>query len=372
MPNLIQPRVAVKYDFVASVPLDLLNAMYFTFLARELEGLEPWPVETRTRMDPALRTDLDLLFSYPRLQPGVMGALNDILFVHRKRVRDIDELLAFVRSLPSAGAPSPQEPGIQGLALYALRWPGVHPFTLEDGADPVAALAARLQEPDADFSCMATPDVGGPETALRLFDDPEQVRSRMLTLIRRFYDEHYRPDEARRRACMERSIAWHRRQPSADVDALLRSLTGRQISCLQEAPDTYTDFVFVPSVDVGPYNSCADMPPVHGLHYPCEQRFASDAAHPSDDTHRMALVYKALADEQRLQILRLLRDGEMYAQEIVDRTGIHQSVVSRHLSFLKAVNLVLVRPQNNMKFYSLNRDAAGDLQHAVELFVGGA
>ena len=66
----------------------------------------------------------------------------------------------------------------------------------------------------------------------------------------------------------------------------------------------------------------------------------------------MALVYRALSDEHRLRILRLLHHGELYAQEIVERTGLHQSVVSRHLTFMKAVGLVNVRRQNNMKFYS--------------------
>jgi ArsR family transcriptional regulator len=374
VPNILQPsHQRLRYDFVASVPLDLLNAMYFTFLAGELEGIEPWPIETRRRMDPALRAELDLLLSYPRQQPGIVGALNDTLFVHRSRIADIDSLLEFVRTMPAEGTESPHEPGIQGLAIYALRWPGGQPFVLPAGMPARDALAARLAGPPDDdlTTCAATADIGGAKTVLALFDDPEQVRARLLALIRRFYDEHYRADEERRLACMQRSVAFHRDQPVRDVDGLLRALTGRHISCLQEVPAAYTDFVFVPSVDTGPYNSCADLPPVHGLHYPCETRFTrEDSAHPADDTHRIALVYRALGDEQRLQILRLLRDGELYATEIVERTGIHQSAVSRHLAFMKAVGLVNVRPQNNMKFYSLNSEISRDLRHVVELFVG--
>jgi DNA-binding transcriptional ArsR family regulator len=80
----------------------------------------------------------------------------------------------------------------------------------------------------------------------------------------------------------------------------------------------------------------------------------------------MALLYKALSDEQRLRILRELRRGELYAQEIVERTGVHQSVVSRHLSFLKAVGLVNVRRQNNMKFYSLNGELREELRQCID------
>jgi DNA-binding transcriptional ArsR family regulator len=98
--------------------------------------------------------------------------------------------------------------------------------------------------------------------------------------------------------------------------------------------------------------------------YQCEARFTGAPDEGSDA--RLALVYRALADEQRLRILRELRGGELYAQEIVARTGFHQSVVSRHLSFMKAVGLVVARRQNNMKFFSLNPEMRGELTRAVD------
>ena len=368
MPNLLQPSQDLSVDFVTSVPLDLLNAMYFTFLAGTLEGVGDWPARTRERMDPGLRAELDLLFTYPRRQPGIMGALNDALFVHYHQITDIDGLLRFVREMPADGAGDPAVPGIQGLAVYALRWSGQERFILAEGVAPRDALMAKLEgASDEDLTCIITPEVGGGAAAvLALFDDPEQVRARMLSLIRRFYDEHYRPDEQRRLACMRRSCDAHNNELLTDAAELARFLSSRSDSCLTELPDTYTRFVFVPSVDVGPYNSCADVAPVHGLHYALEPRFASAEDESDESTQRLALVYRALSDEQRLRILRLLRDGELYAQEIVERTGIHQSVVSRHLTFMKAVGLLHVRRQNNMKFYSLNAAMGEELRGAVD------
>jgi len=68
---------------------------------------------------------------------------------------------------------------------------------------------------------------------------------------------------------------------------------------------------------------------LHALYYPCEREYQGVPADEADATHRMALVYRALGDEQRLRILGLLRGGEFYVQEIVERTGLHQSVLSR-------------------------------------------
>jgi DNA-binding transcriptional ArsR family regulator len=173
---------------------------------------------------------------------------------------------------------------------------------------------------------------------------------------------------ARRTECMERSVAyWSRQRTPADMTEMMRRLTGRYINCVDiEEPGAYERFIFVPSVDVGVYNSCVDLPPVHGLFYRCEARFAGALPDEADSLERLAAVYKALGDEQRLRILALLRDGELYAQEIVERTGLHQSVVSRHLSFMKAVGLVTARRQNTMKYFSLNPEMGARLRQAVE------
>jgi ArsR family transcriptional regulator len=122
---------------------------------------------------------------------------------------------------------------------------------------------------------------------------------------------------------------------------------------------------------VGIYNSCIDYGRLHALYYQCEPQYRG-VPDQDDVTHRMALVYRALGDEQRLRILHLLHEGELYAQEIVEKTALHQSVVSRHLSFMRAVGLVNARRQNNMKFYSLNPDAVDELRQAVALLQPGS
>lgn len=361
--TLTTPR-SRHIEFVASVPLDLVNAMYFTALADSHEGLDDWPVQTRARMDTALRYDLDQLVAFPHGDAGVLGALNDAMFLHRETWGSVDDLLRFVRELPPGGAGDPAHPGIQGLALYALKWPSDSPFDLGDAAPDRDAIVRALDEH------AGMPGHENPAELIRLFDDPEHTRARLLTLIRRTYDEHYRPFEERRLACMERSVAAHSRDTALDPEELSRRLSRRNVTCLETVcAGEHREYIFLPSVDVGPYNSCVNLPDLHALYYACEREYQGVAADEGDATHRMALVYRALGDEQRLRILRLLRGGELYVQEIVERTGLHQSVVSRHLSFMRAVGLVNARRQNNMKYYSLNSDAGDELRRAVDAFM---
>ncbi len=360
MPAIVRPPTTTNIRFLVSVPLDLVNAIYFTYLVEEAEGIEDWPARTLPALAPDLRSELDFLFTYPASQPGIMGALNDLLFLRPESWADLDALLNLVRDLPDGPGESPAHPGIQGLVLYATRW--------ELGRSAQAAASAPPREAIAQAATAAGRD---PERALAVFDRPADLRRRMLALLERFYQEHYRHDLPRRLPCMERSVAAHATGGPVDPDELIRSVTGRPVSCLKEEPGAYTDFIFSPSLDMGPYNSCADLPPVHGLYYPCEARFQGERPDADEERVRLARVYRALSDEQRLRILDLLRSGgEMYAQEIMQQTGLHQSVVSRHLSFMKAVGLLLSRRQNNMKFFSINPEMRDELDRSLDLFLG--
>jgi DNA-binding transcriptional ArsR family regulator len=87
---------------------------------------------------------------------------------------------------------------------------------------------------------------------------------------------------------------------------------------------------------------------------------------------RSAALYpplKALADETRLQILALLRDRELYAQEIVDRLHISQPAVSRHLNLMVAAGVLNIRREGNAKYYAINRDVLADLARALSSLV---
>jgi len=65
-------------------------------------------------------------------------------------------------------------------------------------------------------------------------------------------------------------------------------------------------------------------------------------------------IYKALADGQRRQILRLLRQQERPAGDIAEAVGLTPATVSHHLARLKDAELVRVRKQGQQRIYALN------------------
>ncbi len=81
-------------------------------------------------------------------------------------------------------------------------------------------------------------------------------------------------------------------------------------------------------------------------------------------------ITKALADTQRLRILMMLRGGALCVCQIVEVLGLAPSTVSRHLSLLRAADLVVSRKDGRWVYYCLPdgpRDgAAFDVQQWLD------
>jgi ArsR family transcriptional regulator, arsenate/arsenite/antimonite-responsive transcriptional repressor len=76
---------------------------------------------------------------------------------------------------------------------------------------------------------------------------------------------------------------------------------------------------------------------------------------PSDPRTRAiaALRFRALGDETRLLLLELLSPGEQCVADLMDRTGLGQSLVSHHLRTLRTAGLVHARRDGRWIYYSL-------------------
>jgi ArsR family transcriptional regulator len=67
----------------------------------------------------------------------------------------------------------------------------------------------------------------------------------------------------------------------------------------------------------------------------------------------VARLFKALSDETRLRIFRLLLDGELCICDLMEVLELPQSKVSRHMAYLKHSGLVNDRREGVWIYYSL-------------------
>jgi ArsR family transcriptional regulator len=68
----------------------------------------------------------------------------------------------------------------------------------------------------------------------------------------------------------------------------------------------------------------------------------------------MNIVFKALNDPTRREILQLLHENDMTAGEIADKFNMSFPSISHHLDLLKQAKLVTSEKEGQYVYYSLN------------------
>jgi len=66
-------------------------------------------------------------------------------------------------------------------------------------------------------------------------------------------------------------------------------------------------------------------------------------------------LFKALADENRLQIMEILKDGEKCACKLLEALQISQPTLSHHMKILCDAELVSGRKEGKWMYYSLSK-----------------
>ncbi|BAY92302.1 MULTISPECIES: DUF2087 domain-containing protein [unclassified Tolypothrix] len=75
--------------------------------------------------------------------------------------------------------------------------------------------------------------------------------------------------------------------------------------------------------------------------------------------------FKVLADESRLKIVGILANQECSVEELAVLLQLKEPTVSHHLSKLKELNLVTMRPEGNSRFYHLDSEVLQSLSQEI-------
>lgn len=74
---------------------------------------------------------------------------------------------------------------------------------------------------------------------------------------------------------------------------------------------------------------------------------------PKETYEKNAEVYKILANPIRLEILNILKNGEVSVDELTKMLGIRKPNVSQHLSLLRHARLISMRKKGLNVYYSI-------------------
>jgi hypothetical protein len=355
MPDLVEGPPPIEVRFTVSLAHSLLSTVSLVCAVPSYEGLGDWLPEARARLGPAQLAELCLLAGFPGHVQRFTSELAASLPVSAP---DFDQaaLMAHLEAVPGDE--------YSQMALRALAR-GSSP---RQGSDELLSLMDKPSEWAAYLARVGS-DVA-PEVVAGLVREGDQLKSRWLSALERFWNELYSFEFEATRPIMARSVAFERSRPRpARFEDVFVTVTGRL------APEQVMDVLpsvervtFVPSCYVGPYVAYTHFDSQLILYYNCRSAPVDIAGAGSEAATAIYPPLKALADETRLEILNLLRGGELYAQEIVEHLGISQPAVSRHLTLMAAAGVLRIRREGNAKYYALDRETLHRLAGTLEGF----
>lgn len=86
------------------------------------------------------------------------------------------------------------------------------------------------------------------------------------------------------------------------------------------------------------------------------------------DNKKIALMFKAFCDENRVQILESLKDGEKCACRLLDEMQITQPTLSHHMKILCDSGVVVGRKEGKWMHYSISPTGLGNVMDYLDDF----
>ena len=276
-------------------------------------------------------------------QEAVKGALGeggygqglDILLVQRPEVRRAEGLVRAVEEASSTEL------------LAALLADALPPESVERAvAATVSGDQAALAAVEAELS------EWNRDVVARLLRDPDDELARLRVALRAWLPR-FAAIEQRVSGMIERDFA----ERLADRASLAPSeLIERTTGGIRFLPDGRTRRVILaPSYFSRPYNYISAGPDWRIFCYPLAEA-ALGGADPLVPPASAVRLFRALGDDTRLRVLKLLSSRDWYLTELATELQLSKPTMKHHLALLRAAGLVTIVEEGALIYYSLRRE----------------
>lgn len=131
-----------------------------------------------------------------------------------------------------------------------------------------------------------------------------------------------------------------------------------------QAEPSVTRVLLIPQYIYRPWNIEADLEGTKVFYYPV----ANESITPEDPytpNHSLVLKYKAMGDEVRMRMVKMLYENDRTLQEITDHLNLGKSTVHHHLKILRSARLVEIKDNK----YSLRMKAIDFINMELNTFL---
>jgi len=233
--------------------------------------------------------------------------------------------------------------------------------------DIILAAAEGDMDAQKQFIKMASRDEGDWSSELRyIFSiDAEEMKKTLLYILQNWYERVFRDYEQQWLPILERDAEVKRAMVATmPLERLIETATN---GLLYEPEAGLRRVLLIPSYTMRPWNELSEYQDCKIFCYPvADESISEDSNTPPV---RLVRLYKALADERRLRLLKLLMTRSYTLQEIADEFGVAKTTMHHHLATLRTAGLV--RAQADGKFYNLRHDMLSEVSELLDSYLKG-
>ncbi|PLR78442.1 ArsR family transcriptional regulator [Bacillus sp. V3-13] len=178
-------------------------------------------------------------------------------------------------------------------------------------------------------------------------ENPAALRKHLITLMEKWNHEVTGKDEGTLDILKRDAEAKSRMMGKLSSSQMVQRAAGVEY----EAETNITKVVLIPHYIYRPWTIEANLEGTKVFYYPVSDESLSDGFYKHLPPAALVNFYKALGDEKRLRILKLLYEKERTLKELTELLELGKTTVHHHLVLLRSAQIVKV---NNNGSYSLN------------------
>jgi DNA-binding transcriptional ArsR family regulator len=203
------------------------------------------------------------------------------------------------------------------------------------------------------------------EERLAMLLDPAGTHREIVTALRGWL-EVFEPISERVTAMAERDYALRAGDRGSLTGGDLIERTTNGLRWLGEP--NIRRVVLAPSYFSRPYNFLLAGPDWRFFGYPMADE-ALDAVDPLSPPQSVVRLHRALGDETRMKILKLLAGRDLYLTEIAQQLELSKPTIKHHLALLRSAGLVTITEAGTVMYYSLRRPRLDDASTELKRFL---
>lgn len=170
-----------------------------------------------------------------------------------------------------------------------------------------------------------------------LKEDGEKLKAHLVRLLQSWHEAAVTPRQEHWESILQREIKAKREmQGRLSAEAFLEWALGKPY-----VPEPgVSRILLVPHIAYRPWTIQADLSGTKVFYYPV----SDESLHEEEDPYRppasLVLHYRALGDENRLRLLKLLHERDRTLQEFTEALDLAKSTIHHHLALLRSAGLV--------------------------------